>query len=100
MGLYNCNVFVGVYYSGLLWKIPYSVEHEKKFVGIFCTVSFLTIWKILELKVGRSIGAEHYQNPMVILAAIAVFMIFHNLKLESQVINRMSKGCFTVFLVH
>lgn len=100
MGLYNCNVFVGVYYSGLLWKIPYSVEHEKKFVGIFCTVSFLTIWKILELKVGCSIGAEHYQNPMVILAAIAVFMIFHNLKLESQVINRMSKGCFTVFLVH
>lgn len=54
----------------------------------------------MELKVGRSIGAEHYQNPMVILAAIAVFMIFHNLKLESQVINRMSKGCFTVFLVH
>lgn len=87
---------IAAYYGK--YHIQWSMR--KSLLVFFCTVSFLTIWKILELKVGRSIGAEHYQNPMVILAAIAVFMIFHNLKLESQVINRMSKGCFTVFLVH
>ena len=57
-------------------------------------------WKIIEIRLGRSIGAEHYQNPVIILEAVAIFMLFSHIKIQSKIINQLSKTCFTVFLVH
>lgn len=69
------------------------------YIALF-TVLILTAWKIIEIRLGRSIGAENYQNPIIILEAVAVFMLFSYIKIQSKIINQISKTCFTVFIIH
>lgn len=80
------------------FNIHWSVE---KSTFVFCSATvILTIWKMIEVKIGTSIGAERYQNPVIIIEAISAFMLFSNFKIQSRIINQLSKGCFTVFIVH
>ena len=67
---------------------------------VFLTALILTVWKIIEIRLGRSIGAENYQNPVIILEAVAIFMLFSHIKIQNKIINQISKTCFTVFIVH
>lgn len=42
-----------------------------------------------------------YANPIVILEAITIFLLFKRINLGcNTIINRMSKACFTVYLTH
>ena len=98
---YTIVTFLLIYVIGAYcgrFEISWS---KKKCVCIaLSTVLILTTWKIIEIRLGRSIGAEHYQNPVIILEAVAIFMLFSHIKIQSKIINRLSKTCLTVFLVH
>lgn len=90
-------VYIVASYCGK-FNIHWSME---KSAFVFCSATvILTIWKMIEVKIGTSIGAEHYQNPVIIIEAISAFMLFSNFKIQSRIINQLSKGCFTVFIVH
>lgn len=98
---YTIVTFLLIYVIGAYcgrFEISWS---KKKCVCIaLSTVLILTTWKIIEIRLGRSIGAEHYQNPVIILEAVAIFMLFSHIKIQSKIVNQLSKTCFTVFLVH
>lgn len=98
---YTIITFLLMYLTGAYYG-RYKVQWSKvKSLGISCgVVMLLTIWKLCEIRIGRSIGAEHYQNPLIILEAVAIFMLFDNFKIKNRAINNISKSCFTVFIVH
>lgn len=60
----------------------------------------LFLYKLLELKIGKSIGAEHYMNPIVVVNAVSLFEIFSKHNFKSFLINFLAKGVFTVFILH
>lgn len=41
-----------------------------------------------------------YNNPLVVLSAVALFLPFTQLRIQSAFINAMAKGVFGVFLLH
>lgn len=66
----------------------------------FTSLCVIFAWKIIELNIGRSIGAEHYMNPVLIINALSTFEIFRKHDFKSKIINFTSRGCFTVFILH
>lgn len=56
----------------------------------------LTVWAQLSQRVAWS-----YCNPLVVLQAVIIFLIFNQLKIKkNKIINNLAKGVFTVFLAH
>ena len=56
----------------------------------------LTVWQYYDGSTARA-----YCNPLVILSAIVIFLIFLNLQVkENKLIVHLAKGAFTVFLLH
>ena len=59
-----------------------------------CSILLLGWCKILPL------NAWAYCNPIVILEAVAIFLLFQQIHIRSKWINRASKAVFTCFLSH
>lgn len=60
-----------------------------------CTCVIL-VWSMLHVDT-----AYAYCNPFVIIQAVIVFKLFNNMNIkQNKVINKISKGTFTVFLTH
>lgn len=90
--------FIGAYVR--LYGFPLIKKPSAVFSAWFITVGLLIVWKIIEQKIGKSIAAEHYENPLIMLSAALFFTLFSKVRLQSRLINLISGGCFTVFLTH
>ncbi len=98
---YTIVTFVCVYFIAAYIRIYGSFWPTKwNFAVWFTSLVFLFVWKLVEVKTGASIAAEHYMNPVLVINGIAVFEIFRNLNFKSRLVNLAAKGCFTVFLLH
>ena len=91
-----CLYFLAAYIReyGSFWPAQWNVT------VYFASLGLLFGLKLVELSIGRSIGAEHYMNPILVVNALAVFKIFNNYEFRSRIINFIAKGCFTVFILH
>ncbi len=82
-------------YEERLWRIRWG--------GIFlCTVAvnYGTVYLSRYFGTEESI-AHSYCNPLVILEAVSVFMLFRKMKMGNHVvINRLAKASFTVYILH
>ena len=67
------------------------------FIGVFVLYSWALFENALKL---QDITAWNYNNPIVVLIPMFVLKSFLNLKLQSRLINELSKACFTCFLLH
>lgn len=74
-------------------NIEWSVGKSITVVGI-CSVS-LTVWSIVLPQT-----AWAYCNPLVIIEAVAFFLLFKELHISNKYINVASKAVFTCFLFH
>lgn len=60
-------------------------------------------WSMLNVKFGyfKEPSAWEYCNPLIILIAVVVFVLFGRLSLgTNKVINKLAEGVFSVFLLH
>lgn len=98
---YTIVTFIYIYLLAGFCRLKETEIENKKvlIVWIGCLIS-LFVWKLVELWLGRSISAEHYQNPVVIMSAVTLFYIFNRMTFHNKVINAVSKGCFTVYIMH
>lgn len=71
------------------WSIKKSI-----IMVISCSVA-LTIWSILLPQT-----AWGYCNPLVIMEAVAVFLLFKQLRIQNRFINIAAKSVYTCFLFH
>lgn len=58
-------------------------------------VGVLVIWQLYYPQIARS-----YCNPLVVLEAVLIFLLFRNFSFSSKVVNTLAKGAFTCFLMH
>lgn len=108
-GLYTTNSGGSQYgYSLLNFMLMYLIGgylarvtkkgHEKSapwaalWAGSLCG---LILWQLFQPQTARS-----YCNPLVIGEAVALFMMFQNLRFHSRAVNTLAKSAFTCFLLH
>ena len=68
-----------------------------KLILYLCVVvSLITMWASID-----DVTAWEYCNPLVIMEACIIFIIFYNMTIKySKTINTMAKASFTVYLLH
>ena len=103
---YTIVNFSLMYLIGAYIKLNYDTikySKNKSICYIIILTVILTIWAEINNHVnfGFEKTALEYCNPLVIMLAIQIFLIFSHLDLGSNnIINRLSKATFTVFLLH
>ncbi len=82
-----------------------EITTGKLLVWFILDAAIIILWTyfdklVLKKDVFESV-AWNYDNPLVIIEAVLLFLIFKNLKIgSSKVINTLSAASFTVYLVH
>ena len=97
---YTIVNFALMYLVGAYIKKREKNCHVKKWI-CFVVMALITVliyyWST---KASISLIAWYYCNPLNIVLAVAVFLLFKDLKFQSRVINIFAKGAFTVFISH
>lgn len=111
--------FIGAYFK----KYPlektninfFKIKKAVKYFMIFITFALLTVNFLLYVfgeilnsygggigLIGHKIMAPVfcYDNPLVIIASIAYFLIFYNMTFKSKFINFIARNVFDVYLIH
>ena len=100
---YSIVQFVLMYIiGGFLARIDGNIS-QRKLIGILVSNTILiTAWSYLDKISGYTIEANawEYCNPLVVLGAVCLFLIFKQVQYSSRIINNMSKACFTMYLLH
>lgn len=98
---YTIVTFIYIYLlAGFCRLKETAIDNKKVFILWIGCLLVLFTWKLAELWLDRSISAEHYQNPVVIMLAVTSFFLFNRISFHNKVINAVSKGCFTVYIMH
>jgi hypothetical protein len=46
------------------------------------------------------LNSLNYNNPVVIISSISLFIVFRNLKLQSKIVNWLASSALAIFLIH
>lgn len=99
---YTIVNFILIYIIGAYIKRNnVKISIPKSLYGILVTLTIMFVASILEHRLGFSmICTWNYNNPLVILFSVFVFLLFLNIQFNNKVINELAKGAFTCFLFH
>lgn len=64
-------------------------------LALLACVAVLLPWQLYMPQIARA-----YCNPLVVLLAVLVFLLFRGFTFKSRLINTLSKSAFTCFLIH
>ncbi len=96
---YTIVNFVLMYLIGSYIRKCYTEKNSIGTVKLTVTlagiIAVLTVWQYLD-----SGSALAYFNPLVILEAVIMFLLFLKIRLQSRIVNTLSKATFSVFLLH
>lgn len=99
---YTIVNFVLVYIIGAYIRENDILVNKKK-VSLFLLFLIFTMqmMTIVEFKSGlESNIVWNYNNPIIIIMAACILLLFRQIKIWSKVINELAKGAFTCFLFH
>ena len=105
---YDLIHFVTLYYLARFLKLScesrLNVKLSKYGFGFYCLLAvFLAAGFIFVNKTGMKLPALRYflyNNPLIILMAMALFMWFSKRKIQSNIINILATGVFGTFILH
>lgn len=105
---YDLIHFVTLYYFARFLKLScegkWNVILSKCGLGVYCFMAvILAVGFIAANKMGIKLPALRYflyNNPLVILMAIALFLWFSKRKIQSDFINILATGVFGTFILH
>ena len=89
--------------GGYLHKFDIKKSNKTLCVFLLILIFAITGWAKLNDIIGYSIErtAWEYCNPLVILEAVIIFLIFNNIQMKTKkYINMLAKGAFSVYLLH
>lgn len=102
----NLGIFVITYIIGAYIKM-YEWQPRKKHMWLITIISLFSIiaFDILNIKSGyklMEVGFDFtYTNSIFMLVlAIAIFILFKPLKIQSKIINKISKSTLGIYLLH
>lgn len=80
-------------------KVRISTSKAIKGIGITLVILYIMSYGEYKMKF-ENIATWNYNNPLVILMAIFILLLFLNFTFYSKFINEISKAAFTCFLFH
>ncbi len=94
--------FVLLYFIGAYIQRNYEKICEIKTVRVLSAL--ILIWSIMFLSIfaqknGMDLAVQNYNSPFVIVFAAVVMIFFLRLKIDSKIINELSKATFTCYIV-
>ena len=95
---YTIVNFILCWLAGAWLRRTNALERIKtgKAVALFATsVVLLAIWRVILPKT-----ASYYSNPLFIIQAGAMLLLFLKLDFKSTIINKLSPAAFTCYLIH
>lgn len=100
---YNIVNFVLLYCFGAFFNKDLFPKKSKLFYVLVFVISAICIgtWHIIGsgLECYNS-SAHNYHNPLVIISAISLFMIFKDIPLRSLFVNKLASAAFAVYIFH
>ncbi len=80
----------------------FKIKTHKLLFFFIVNIGILTVWSVLNDYTGffSTKSALEYCNPIIILNAIIVFLLFNKINLKSKAINELATASLTVFLCH
>ena len=104
---YNLCQFIYLYYIGRYIKsISLSLDSNKRVLYLSgYVVSSLLIFSLafIRMKTGCPwviLGVSYYCHPLVIIAAVFLFLYFRTLDISSRIINFMAGSALSIYLIH
>ena len=101
----NIFVFMYIYCLGFYLKKYYSNKYSVSInLGCFALVAFLIFLETVVLeKMGRFEGTKtlsySYDNVLIVLDAVFLFLAFSKMKFKSKVVNKLSLSAFYVYII-
>lgn len=92
-GLYLTARYFRMYEGSIFQRHPWKI-----YIGISLLVSLVAEFGILITD--HPLKMLRYDNPLVIISAVAVVHAFSKLRLQSNIINRLARACFAVYIIH
>lgn len=84
---------IGAFLNRIHWK---KIHNGIKWGVLFGNGLLITVWSLVD-----NSTAWEYCNPLIIVQAVVVFLIFRDINIKhNKFINSLSKSVFTTFLVH
>ena len=97
-GGYTIVNFIVLYIIGAYLRISNlrdKLGSKKLIVVYILIIIMLCVWQRILPRT-----AYHYSNPLVILEAVCLFLIFIKINIKSRIINLLSSASFTCFLIN
>lgn len=99
---YSIVLFCGLYLTARycrLYPIRILQHHPwKTYPAMVIALALLSTVGIIVT--GHPLKMLRYDNPLVIISALAMLHGFSHLHFQSSVINRLAKSCFAVYIIH
>lgn len=101
-GGYTIVNFVLVYIVGAYLRLSDLKQKSGRLLGMLLGNTILiTVWAYSKIQFNlSSINAYDYCNPLVILNAVFIFLLFRNMKFRCALINFLSRASLCVYLIH
>lgn len=98
---YSIVNFVLLYFIGAYIRVN-KIQLKKRTAAILILVLLCVMFfvSLLEHKIGLAESVWNYNNPLVIVMAALVLLLFMNFNYCNRGINELAKGAFTCFLFH
>ena len=102
---YSCFSFVGLYLlAGFIHKNTppvVNVDNWKLLLIYLSSSVIITIFFLIEIRVGINLKTYSYINPFVIISSSSLLLVFTSLKIRhNRIINYLSSSIFAVYLLH
>ena len=93
MGLYLTARYVRLYPVNFLERRPWKIY-------LVCCLVVFAIASMGQWLFGNALRMLRYDNPLVIMAAIALLRAFSRIQFQSKFVNWLATSCFAVYIIH
>lgn len=99
---YSAFSFIGLYLLAQYVRKYKPINHVTRYIYIYiaCTVGITLLYFCCTM-IGTGVQAYAYIDPMVIIGAMCLLLLFSKIKIgNSKIINGIAQSCFMVYLIH
>lgn len=99
---YSVVFFCGLYLTARYFRLyPMKIVNNNAWViYIVCCLLVFCMASFGEWKMCNALRMLRYDNPLVIVSAISLLIVFSRWHMQSKFINWLAASCFAVYIIH
>lgn len=99
---YSVVLFCGLYLTARYCRLyPVRILQDRPWATYFVAIFLLSVLSTIGvLSIGHPLKMLRYDNPLVILSALAILHGFKGIQIQNNLVNRLARCCFAVYIIH